>query len=144
MGYEFAKGDLCWRYYWRVAIKGAINVRDSLAAAGDLDLNAALIDNHGVIESGVNADGSSNTASVLTVQGGEFKNQGKVVAQGALNTDLNVLNNQGGQIVAVGAAQIDANHLDNRGGQLIGQQTLNIKVQKLDSAQGTVASNFLL
>lgn len=124
-----------------IAQNGAITVNDSLAAAGDLDLNAALIDNHGVIESGVNADGSSNTASILTVQGGEFKNQGKVVAQGALNTDLNVLNNQGGQIVAVDAAQIDAKHIDNRGGQLIGQHTLDLKVQQLDNAQGTLASN---
>lgn len=124
-----------------IAQNGAITVNDSLAAAGVLDLNAALIDNQGVIESGVNADGSSNTASILTVQGGEFKNQGTVVAQGDLNTDLNVLNNQGGQIVAVGATQIDAKHVDNRGGQLIGQQTLNLKVQHLDNAQGTLASN---
>ncbi len=124
-----------------IAQNGAITVNDSLAAAGDLHLNAALIDNQGVIESGVNADGSSNTASILTVQGGEFKNQGTVVAQGDLNTDLNVLNNQGGQIVAVGATQIDAKHIDNRGGQLIGQQTLNLKVQQLDNAQGTLASN---
>ncbi|QEY58325.1 filamentous hemagglutinin N-terminal domain-containing protein [Pseudomonas sp. C27(2019)] len=120
---------------------GAINVSNSLAAAGDLDLDAALIDNHGVIESGANADGSSNTASTLTVQGGEFKNQGTVVAQGALNTDLNVLNNQGGQIVAVGAAQIDANHLDNSGGKLIGQQTLDLTVQTLDNTQAILASN---
>src|SRR5690554_2086918 len=124
-----------------IAQNGAITVNDSLAAAGDLHLNAALIDNQGVIESGVNADGSSNTASILTVQGGEFKNQGTVVAQGDLNTDLNVLNNQGGQIVAVGATQIDAKHIDNRGGQLIGQHTLDLKVQKLDNAQGTLASN---
>src|SRR5690554_1952878 len=96
-----------------IAQNGAITVNDSLAAAGDLDLNAALIDNQGVIEVGSKADGGSNTASILTVQGGEFKNQGTVVAQGVLNTDLNVLNNQGGQIVAVDAAQIDANHLDN-------------------------------
>ena len=124
-----------------IAQNGAITVNDSLAAAGDLDLNAALIDNHGVIESGSKTAGSSNTASILTVQGGEFKNQGKVVAQGVLNTDLNVLNNQGGQIVAVGAALIDANHLDNRGGQLVGQHTLDLKVQQLDNAQGTLASN---
>ncbi|WP_178087271.1 DUF637 domain-containing protein [Pseudomonas sp. C27(2019)] len=124
-----------------IAQNGAITVNDSLAAAGDLDLNAALIDNQGVIEVGSKADGSSNTASILTVQGGEFKNQGTVVAQGDLNTDLNVLNNQGGQIVAVGAAQIDAKHVDNGGGQLIGQNTLDLKVQKLDNAQGTLASN---
>lgn len=120
---------------------GTVEVKESLAAAGDLSLNAARIDNRGSLEAGVRADGSANTASVLDIQGGTLTNRGKVLAQGTLTTDLAKLDNQGAQLVAAGSAQVKAQALENQGGQLIGRQDLKVDGKQLDNSGGTLAAN---
>ncbi|MBB4818999.1 filamentous hemagglutinin [Pseudomonas alcaligenes] len=120
---------------------GTVEVKESLAAAGDLSLNAARIDNQGNLEAGVHADGSANTASVLDLQGGTLTNRGKVLAQGTLTTDLAKLDNQGSQLVAAGSAQVKAQTLENQGGQLIGRQDLKVDGKQLDNSGGTLAAN---
>ncbi|WP_236206668.1 filamentous hemagglutinin N-terminal domain-containing protein, partial [Pseudomonas tohonis] len=125
----------------RVTSGGTVEVKESLAAAGDLSLNAARIDNQGHLEAGVRADGSANTASVLDLQGGTLTNRGKVLAQGSLTTDLATLDNQGAQLVAAGSAQVKAQTLENQGGQLIGRQDLKAEGKQLDNSGGTLAAN---
>ncbi len=125
----------------RVTSAGTVEVKESLAAAGDLSVNAARIDNRGNLEAGVRADGSANTASVLDLQGGTLTNRGKVLAQGTLTTDLAKLDNQGAQLVAAGSAQVKAQTLDNQGGQLIGRQDLKVDGKQLDNSGGTLAAN---
>lgn len=120
---------------------GTVEVKESLAAAGDLSLNAARIDNHGNLEAGVRADGGANTASVLDIQGGTLTNRGKVLAQGTLTTDLATLDNQGAQLVAAGSAQVKAQTLENQRGQLIGRQDLKVDGKLLDNSGGTLAAN---
>ncbi len=125
----------------RVTSAGSVEVKESLAAAGDLNLNAARIDNQGHLEAGVRADGSANTASVLDIQGGTLANRGQVLAQGTLSTDLTTLDNQGAQLVAAGSAQVKAQTLHNQGGQLIGRQDLTVDGKQLDNSGGTLAAN---
>ncbi|WP_285961287.1 DUF637 domain-containing protein [Pseudomonas tohonis] len=125
----------------RVTSAGTVEVKESLAAAGDLNLSAARIDNQGHLEAGVRADGSANTASVLDIQGGTLANRGQVLAQGSLTTDLTTLDNQGAQLVAAGSAQVKALTLHNQGGQLIGRQDLTVDGRQLDNSGGTLAAN---
>lgn len=123
-----------------IASSGGIHLQENVAAAEKVHLEAALIHNQGVIEAGLQLDGSRHPNTALTLQGGEFKNQGLVVAQGALQADLKVLNNQKGQMLALEAGQITADYIDNSGGEILGQETLELQTLKLDNAQGTLAS----
>ncbi|WP_153772370.1 filamentous hemagglutinin N-terminal domain-containing protein [Pseudomonas sp. MNR3A] len=96
--------------------------RQALTAGGKLQVQAAgTLSNLGVIESGVNTDGSRNTQGDIDLAAGALVNTGKsIVASRDLNADIR-------------------GSLDNRGGTLSAAQDLRSHVGVLDnSAQGRV------
>lgn len=101
----------------------------SLAARDEVRLGGQHIVNQGSVQAGVNADGSSNIHGALEINGGELTNRGKIVATGALSTDLQSLDNTGAQIAA-GQATIKAGSLTNLGGVLLSQQAMEITVEQ--------------
>lgn len=113
----------------------------SLAAGGDLKVEAARIDNQGSLEAGVRSDGSGNASATLALEGGELVNRGQIQSQGALSADLSRLDNRDGQIVAVGSATVAAQTIDNQRGTLLAQQDMTVQGHDLDNRAGTLASN---
>lgn len=113
----------------------------SLAAGGDLKVEAAHIDNQGSLEAGVRSDGSGNASATLALEGGELVNRGQIQSQGALSADLSRLDNRDGQIVAVGSATVAAQTIDNQRGTLLAQQDMTVQGHDLDNRAGTLASN---
>ena len=112
-----------------------------LAAAGDLQLTAALVDNRGNLESGRDEEDGLNSASNLRIDAAELLNQGQITAHGALAVQAQSLNNQGGTLLGGQAVELQAAALDNRHGQIIAQQTLSVSGTRLDNRDGTLASN---
>ena len=112
----------------------------SLAAGGDLKVEAARIDNQGSLEAGVRSDGSGNASATLALEGGELVNRGQIQSQGALSADLSRLDNRDGQIVAVGSATVAAQTIDNQRGTLLAQQDMTVQGHDLDNRAGTLAS----
>ena len=114
-----------------------VDVRESLAAGEQVKVQAERLNNAGAIEAGVRADGSTNSAGHLQLDGGSVRNGGQLVSHGSLNTDLQKLDNADGQIAAAGSATLKAKELDNQKGQVVAQGNLTLDTDTLDNRQGS-------
>ncbi len=114
-----------------------VDVRESLAAGEQVKVQAERLNNAGAIEAGVRADGSTNSAGHLQLDGGSVRNGGQLVSHGSLNTDLQKLDNAGGKVAAAGSATLKAKALANQGGQVVAQGNLTLDTDTLDNRQGS-------
>ncbi|GLX16244.1 hypothetical protein Pstr01_44830 [Pseudomonas straminea] len=119
-----------------VTSPGTVQVKESLAAGQRVAVQAAQLDNTGIIEAGVRADGSVSSAGHLQLDGGSVRNAGKLTSHGSLSTDLQKLDNQGAAITAAGNTTLKAEQLDNRNGEIVAQGSLTLDNQKVDNKQG--------
>ncbi|PZW63606.1 filamentous hemagglutinin [Pseudomonas sp. URMO17WK12:I1] len=130
------KGDTYAGGTARVEAK-QVDVRESLAAGEQVKVQAERLNNAGAIEAGVRADGSTNSAGHLQLDGGSVRNEGQLVSHGSLNTDLQKLDNADGQIAAAGSATLTAKELDNQKGQVVAQGNLTLDTDTLNNRQGS-------
>lgn len=109
--------------------------RQSLAARERIALEAAHIDNAGVIEAGVEPDERRNARGDLELRSGTLRNAGSLVASRALEAKASqALDNQGGSLKGA-TVRVDAGHLDNRGGKLLAEGELQVEASSLDNRQ---------
>lgn len=109
--------------------------RQSLAARERIALDAARLDNAGVIEAGVEPDERSNARGDLELRSGTLRNAGSLVASRALEAKASqALDNQGGSLKGA-TVRVDAGHLDNRGGKLLAEGELRVEASSLDNRQ---------
>uniref|UniRef100_UPI00148E3C26 filamentous hemagglutinin N-terminal domain-containing protein n=2 Tax=Pseudomonas aeruginosa TaxID=287 RepID=UPI00148E3C26 len=109
--------------------------RQSLAARERIALEAAHIDNAGVIEAGVEPDERRNARGDLELRSGTLRNAGSLVASRALEAKASqALDNQGGSLKGA-TVRVDAGHLDNRGGKLLAEGELWVEASSLDNRQ---------
>jgi len=134
---------------------GAVSVIQSLAASGEVAIQASQLNNQGVIEAGVNADNSRNATGDLDVKAQTVANSGALKASrnasidattavdnraggisGGASTHITTAtldNREGGVIVSQGALDVHAGSLDNRGGALSGDQSLSLVAGHVDN-----------
>ncbi|MEF2171536.1 DUF637 domain-containing protein [Pseudomonas aeruginosa] len=109
--------------------------RQSLAARERIALEAAHIDNAGVIEAGVEPDERRNARGDLELRSGTLRNAGSLVASRALEAKASqALDNQGGSLKGA-TVRVDAGHLDNSGGKLLAEGELRVEASSLDNRQ---------
>ncbi|MCS8148815.1 DUF637 domain-containing protein [Pseudomonas aeruginosa] len=109
--------------------------RQSLAARERIALEAAHIDNAGVIEAGVEPDERRNARGDLELRSGTLRNAGSLVASRALEAKASqALDNQGGSLKGA-TVRVDAGHLNNRGGKLLAEGELRVEASSLDNRQ---------
>jgi len=120
-----------------VTAAGKTVVKESLAGGERVTVQAAQLDNAGTIEAGVRANGSTNSAGHLQLDGGNVRNAGQLTSHGTLNTDLQKLDNQSGKITVAGNATLKAEQLDNRSGEVVAQRNLTFDNQTLDNRKGS-------
>ncbi|MGG2399252.1 DUF637 domain-containing protein [Pseudomonas sp. SH1-B] len=114
-----------------------VEVRESLAAGQRLAVQAEQLNNAGIIEAGVAANGSVSSAGHLQLDGGKVRNAGQMTSHGSMATDLQTLDNQGGKIASAGSATLKAEQLDNREGEILAQGNLTLDAEKLDNRAGS-------
>ncbi|TEL73891.1 two-partner secretion system putative hemagglutinin TpsA2 [Pseudomonas aeruginosa] len=109
--------------------------RQSLAARERIALDAARLDNAGVIEAGVEPDERRNARGDLELRSGTLCNAGSLVASRALEAKASqALDNQGGSLKGA-TVRVDGGHLDNRGGKLLAEGELRVEASSLDNRQ---------
>ncbi|EPU0247719.1 DUF637 domain-containing protein, partial [Pseudomonas aeruginosa] len=109
--------------------------RQSLAARERIALDAARLDNAGVIEAGVEPDERRNARGDLELRSGTLRNAGSLVASRALEAKASqALDNQGGSLKGA-TVRVDGGHLDNRGGKLLAESELRVEASSLDNRQ---------
>ncbi|QSL90558.1 DUF637 domain-containing protein [Ectopseudomonas toyotomiensis] len=101
-------------------------VKESLAAGNRLEIGGGELDNQGIVEAGVKADGALVTDSKLVLNSQRVSNRGELIARGSLEADVEVLDNSNGKLLSAGNAKIQAAQLANSQGQLIAQKNLEL------------------
>lgn len=119
-----------------VEASGQTLVKESLAAGQQLTAKGVELLNQGVVEAGVRADGSLNSAATLNLQTDTLKNTGTITSHGSLEAEVQTLNNQGGSLTAGGDAALKAETLNNQGGQVLAQRDLSIEVDVINNSSG--------
>ncbi len=120
-----------------VTATGKTVVKESLAGGERVTVQAAQLDNAGIIEAGVRANGSTNSAGHLQLDGGNVRNAGQLTSHGTLNTNLQKLDNQSGKITVAGNATLKVEQFDNRSGEVVAQRNLTFDNQTLDNRKGS-------
>ncbi|MEX5333593.1 hypothetical protein WCD99_29225, partial [Pseudomonas paraeruginosa] len=89
-------------------------------------LDAAHIDNAGVIEAGVDPDNRRNARGDLGLDSRTLRNAGSLVASRTLEVRASqALDNQGGSLKGA-TTRVAAGDLDNRGGKLLAEGELRV------------------
>lgn len=117
-------------------VNGELNNQQSLAARDSIALSADRLVNRGVVEAGVNPDGSRNTSGNLSVTARELDNRDSTLAasrQLQVNTRA-TLNNQGGTLSAGNQTQVTAANLDNSNGRVLSQGALTMAAGALNNS----------
>jgi filamentous hemagglutinin len=117
-------------------VNGELNNQQSLAARDAITLGADRLVNRGVVEAGVNSDGSRNTSGNLSVTARELDNRDSTLAasrQLQVNTRA-TLNNQGGTLSAGNQTQVTAANLDNSNGRVLSQGALTMAAGALNNS----------
>lgn len=118
-----------------------IEVNGALSASADIALRAKeSIINNDVITAGLQADGSANTASVLTLQATSITNTKSLYTNGSMNLDASSVVENKDTINALETIQIKTDSLKNSG-TLISDKTLNIEAQTNIANDGILSSN---
>ena len=112
--------------------------QQSLAARHRVTLSADTLDNRGIVESGVNSDGSRNTSGDLSVAARVLDNRdGTIAASRLLQIAASeTIENQNGTLSAGSQAKVSSARLDNRGGRVLAQQELTVAASTLDNNDG--------
>jgi len=124
----------------KVQTQDDLNNHSTLAAANSINLGSGgQLNNHGIIEAGVNLDNSRNPNGDVTLTAQNLNNSGKsVVASRDLTvTTTQTLNNQGGTLsgqrqVTVSAATLDNSHQ----GKLLSAERLQLNAEQVRNGQG--------
>ncbi|MDU9407349.1 DUF637 domain-containing protein [Pseudomonas sp. zfem001] len=101
-------------------------VKESLAAGNRLEIGGGELDNQGIVEAGVKANGALVTDSQLVLNSQRVSNRGELIARGSLEADVEVLDNSNGKLLSAGNAKIQAAQLANSQGQIIAQKSLEL------------------
>ncbi|WP_260620541.1 DUF637 domain-containing protein [Pseudomonas protegens] len=133
-GAVYAGSDL------KVQTQDDLNNHSTLAAANSINLGSGgQLNNHGIIEAGVNLDNSRNPNGDVTLTAQSLNNSGRsVVASRDLTvTTKQTLNNQGGTLsgqrqVTVSAATLDNSHQ----GKLLSAERLQLNADQVRNGQG--------
>ncbi|XXF06809.1 DUF637 domain-containing protein [Pseudomonas sp. D2-3] len=124
----------------RLGAQGSLQVQQSLAAAGDVQLKAGQVINQGLVEAGVRAD-NSRTAADLRIEAQQVRNAGSLIGNRQLEVKASQrLDNQGGTLSAKTLTRIDAAQLDNRQGQVRGDAALSVVAGDVDNRSGQMAA----
>ncbi|KAB0546089.1 filamentous hemagglutinin N-terminal domain-containing protein [Pseudomonas argentinensis] len=123
-----------------VTADGKTVVKESLAAGSKVDVGGGELDNQGIVEAGVKADGTLVTNSQLVLNSKRVTNRGELIARGTLDATVDELDNRTGKLISAGDATIQAATLDNRQGQLIGQKNLTLKGGDVTNHAGEVVA----
>lgn len=115
-------------------------VKESLAAGSKVEVGGGELENQGIVEAGVKADGTLVTSSQLVLNSERVTNRGELIARGTLNATVDELDNRTGKLVSAGDATIHATKLDNSQGQLIAQKNLTLKGGDVTNHAGEVVT----
>ncbi|MBS7558470.1 hemagglutinin repeat-containing protein [Pseudomonas sp. RC4D1] len=117
-----------------------LNSHSTLAAANSINLGSGgQLNNHGIIEAGVNLDNSRNPNGDVTLTAQNLNNSGKsVVASRDLTvTTKQTLNNQGGTLSGQRQVTVSAGTLDNsHQGKLLSAERLQLNADQVRNGQG--------
>ena len=126
-----------------VQTQGNLTNRQTLAARDSINLSAGgQLTNAGVIEAGVNADGSRNANGDLSLSAQNLDNTGKSLIAGRNLTvsTAQTLSNQGGTLSGQTTA-ITAGTLDNRNsGRVLSGGTMNLNAAQVLNNKGVINS----
>ncbi|WEJ05868.1 DUF637 domain-containing protein [Pseudomonas sp. FJ2-5-13] len=114
--------------------------RKSIAAGQRIEINAASVNNPGIIEAGVAADNSRNTTGDLVVNAQTVTTSGNLLASRALAiTAAQALTNQGA-IIQAKTVEVSSAKLTNQGAsaRLFGEQTLAISSPAIVNLGGLI------
>lgn len=111
-------------------------VKESLAAGNRLEIGGGELDNQGIVEAGVKANGALVTDSQLVLNSQRVSNRGELIARGSLEADVDVLDNSNGKLLSAGNAKIQAAQLANSQGQIIAQKSLELGGGALSNQDG--------
>jgi filamentous hemagglutinin len=111
-------------------------VKESLAAGKRLEVGGGELDNQGIVEAGVKANGALVTDSQLVLNSQRVSNRGELIARGSLEADVEVLDNSNGKLLSAGNAKIQATQLANSQGQIIAQKSLELGGGALSNQDG--------
>ncbi|HIQ45323.1 MAG TPA: filamentous hemagglutinin N-terminal domain-containing protein [Pseudomonas oleovorans] len=121
-----------------VSATGKTQVKDSLAAGNRVEIGGGELDNQGVVEAGVKADGTLVSDSALVLNSRSVTNRGELIARGNFEADVEVLDNSSGKLLSAGNANIQAAQLSNSQGQVIAQRNLELGGGALSNQDGEV------
>lgn len=121
-----------------VSATGKTQVKDSLAAGNRVEIGGGELDNQGVVEAGVKADGTLVSDSALVLNSRSVTNRGELIARGSFEADVEVLDNSSGKLLSAGNANIQAAQLSNSQGQVIAQRNLELGGGALSNQDGEV------
>lgn len=127
-----------------IASQGDLRNQRSLAARDSIRLDSAgRLLNEGVVEAGVNADGTRNSEGDLRVVAHSIDNSGRTLrASRDLNISTTELLNRAGTLSAGHNAQVDAARLDNQeGGRVVSRGSLGVNSQSVLNGQGGLLSS---
>ncbi|MBW8354237.1 MAG: DUF637 domain-containing protein [Pseudomonas sp.] len=124
----------------KVQTQDDLNNHSTLAAANNINLGSGgQLNNHGIIEAGVNLDNSRNPNGDVTLTARNLNNSGKsVVASRDLTvTTKQTLNNQGGTLSGQRQVTVSAGTLDNsHQGKLLSAERLQLNAEQVRNGQG--------
>jgi len=127
-----------------VQTQGNLTNRQTLAARDNISLTAGgQLTNSGIIEAGVNADNSRNTAGNVAIKASSIDNNGKSVVA---SRDLTVaaaqtLNNQGGTLSSQNT-RVTAGTLDNQNkGRVLSTGALSLNASQVLNTSGLIKSS---
>ncbi len=124
-----------------VQAEKSLTNQQSLAAHHRVALSADKLENRGIVESGVDPDGSRNTRGDLSVTARVLENRdGTIAASHLLQIAASeTIDNQGGTLSAGSQAKVSSASLDNRGGRVLTQGELTVTTDALNnSGEGLV------
>ncbi|MBC3467377.1 hemagglutinin repeat-containing protein [Pseudomonas sp. RW10S2] len=129
-GKTYAAGDVDLRSASELAN------RQSLAASGQVRLEAGHLSNSGVIEAGVEPDNSRNGRGDVSLFSQNMTNSGQIVAGRDLSvTVAQTFDNRGGALQGE-RQRTSVMHLDNRKGKVLAAQTLEVNSVSVDNRDG--------
>jgi len=124
----------------KVQTQDDLNNHSTLAAANSINLGSGgQLNNHGIIEAGVNLDNSRNPNGDVTLTAQNLNNSGKsVVASRDLTvTTTHTLDNQGGTLSGQRQVTVSAGTLDNsHQGKLLSAERLQLNADQVRNGQG--------
>lgn len=123
-----------------IGAQGPIEVRQSLAAAGNVRLEAGQVFNQGVIEAGVRAD-NSRTEADLSLEAQQVRNAGTLIGNRQLQVKASQrLDNQGGTLSAKTLTRVEAQQVDNRQGRVLSDVAVSVTAQEVNNRSGQMAA----